>query len=92
MLVATVYETSQNFFFYDTIGANAVPHDFTPTIIIGFARISIPSQKIELNLARGVWDLLVVLKNRSCYFCSDRGKARPAMRCNLFLYEPGIAV
>ena len=53
------------------------------------ARISIISQKIALNLERGVWQFLVIVLKKSCYFCSDSGKARPAKRCNSLLYEPG---
>ena len=32
---------------------------------------------------------LVIVLKKSSYFCSDNGKARPATRCNLLLYEPG---
>ena len=45
--------------------------------------------KIALNLERGVWHLLAIVFKKSCYFCSDSGKARQAKQCNLLLCEPG---
>ena len=46
-------------------------------------------KEIALNLERGVWQFLVIVLKKSCYFCSDSGKARVAKQCNLLLYEPG---
>ena len=38
------------------------------------AQILILSQKIALNLERGVWHFLVIVFKKTCYFCSDSGK------------------
>ena len=93
MLLVTVYETSQKMFFLRT---KQSVQSFTCNIIRNFARYGRQPyefrfffqeplwllfflKKIALNLERGVWHFLVIVL-KSCYFCSDSGKAWPAKR------------
>ena len=76
MLVVTVYETSQKMFFLRTKQSVQRPFHMI-------------SKKIALNLEHEVWHFLVIVLKKSCYFCSDSGKARLAKQCDLLLCEPG---